>query len=84
MRDPFFKQRGPISVQVDRPLLGIGPSWWTAIRPDSYDGTPDSHPTNRLLGSGVTEEEAVRDLIEQESEYFEPDPVEPDESAAIN
>ncbi len=83
MRDPFFKQRGPISVQVDRPLLGIGPSCWTAIRPDSYDGTPDSHPTHRLLGFGLTEEEAIENLIYQELEYFEPDPVEPDESAAI-
>lgn len=83
MHDPFLKQRGPISARVDSPLLGIGPSWWTAIRPDSYDGTPDSHPTHRLLGSGLTEQEAIESLIFQESEYFEPDAVEPDESAAI-
>ena len=83
MQDPFFKQRGPISARVDSPQLGIGQDYWTAIRPDSYDGAPDSHPTHRLIGFGVTEEEAIQNLIEQESEYFEPDAVEPDESAAI-
>ena len=80
MKDPFLKQRGPIKTEFVNPPIPHRGDDWSAHRPDSYDGTPDSHPTDRLIGCGETEQEAIADLIEQESEYFEPDPVDGDES----
>ncbi len=83
MQDPFFKQRGHIRTVFINPPVGSRVNDWSAYRPNSYDGAPDAGPIAHLEGLGATEEEAVRDLIEQESEYFEPDAVEPDESASI-
>lgn len=80
MTDPFFKQRGQIKTEFVNPPIGYRGDDWTAHRPDSYDGTPDSHRTDRLIGHGETEQQAIDDLILQESEYFEPDPVDGDES----
>lgn len=38
-------------------------NFWAAIDQDSYDGAFDS-PTRFQIGTGVTEEEAISDLME--------------------
>lgn len=71
--DPFFKQRGPIQVHCICPPVPSNDFDYCAIRPNSYDGAPDSGPIARLQGYGATECLAIEDLILNESEYFEPD-----------
>lgn len=73
--DPYIKQRGPIKTEFVHPPIPYRGNDWSAHRPNSYDGAEDSHPTARLTGWGETEEGAIADLIDQESEYFEPDGV---------
>ena len=41
------------------------PRLWQALRPDTYDGAPDSHST---IGLGRTPVEALAHLLEQEME----------------
>lgn len=66
--DPYREQRGPLNVVAGGYLVDF-----TAKR-DSYDGTPDSHKTDRLLGVGDSVIEAIFDLYDREAEYFDPDP----------
>lgn len=72
MKDPYIKQRGPVRVQFLNPPIPDRSHDYCATR-NSYDGTPDSHPIDRLIGYGETEDEAKASLFEQEAEYFDTD-----------
>jgi len=53
-----------MDIKVYPDTTGIAPNWarFHAIDYDTYDGAPDG---NRTIGMGATEDEAVRDLLEQ-------------------
>jgi hypothetical protein len=40
---------------------------WSALRPDVYDGAPDSS-ARHMIGYGRTEQAAIDDLLEQEED----------------
>ena len=62
-KDPYSEKRGPIKYYQ------FHQNSWSAYR-NSYDGAPDAHPIDRLIGKGATKQEAAQDLIDQEHELF--------------
>ena len=56
-------KHGLIRTNHEYPPIPIRTCDWSAVL-DDYDGAPDAGP-HQYVGFGATEDEAVRDLIEQ-------------------
>ena len=55
-------KHGIIHTNYEHPPIPVRSCDWTAVT-DDYDGAPDAGP--QYVGHGATENEAIRDLIEQ-------------------
>jgi hypothetical protein len=54
-----------ISTHFEYPPIPVRSFDWLAVFDDTYDGAEDS---NHPIGWGVTEQEAIEDLLSQEAE----------------